>query len=149
MSPFNEQNTTLTLHGTCVDIKGSGVLIQGKPGAGKSSLALQLIDRGAILVADDQTILTLVAEDIVAQSPVPLKGLLEVRDVGICSFPYTQTSPLKLCVEIGQEITERLPEPQFVEYHNVISLLKLQQNDPLGMLKVELKLSHKGEDDGS
>lgn len=149
MSPLNEQSTSLTLHGTCIDIKGCGVFIQGKPGAGKSSLALQLIDRGATLVADDQTLLTLATDDIIATSPALLQGLLEVRGVGLCPFPYTQTSPLKLWVKIGEETTERLPEPLYVEYHMIkVPLLKLQQNDPLGMLKVELKLSHKGGNDG-
>ena len=38
---------------TCVAIKGRGVLIEGAPGSGKSSLALALIDRGAVLVGDD------------------------------------------------------------------------------------------------
>lgn len=35
---------------TCVAIGGRGVLIEGLPGSGKSSLALALIDRGAQLV---------------------------------------------------------------------------------------------------
>ena len=43
-----------TIHATCVDIKGSGVLIVGDSGSGKSGLAIGLIALGASLVADDQ-----------------------------------------------------------------------------------------------
>ncbi len=132
----------LTLHGTCIDVKGNGVLICGKPGAGKSSLALQLMDSGAILVADDQTLVGLENYALIAQSPLSLKGLLEVRGVGLCSFPIQEKSQLKLCVEICEtEELERLPEPLFIEYHTQkVPLLKLSKYDPLGAIKVELKL---------
>ena len=136
--------STLALHGTCVDIQGSGVLICGKSGTGKSSLALQLMDRGAILIADDQTLLSLEREELILQSPVSLKGMMEVRGVGLCSFPVQQKSCLRLCVEICEtEELERLPKPLFIEYYDrKIPLLKLNKDDPLGALKVELKLCH-------
>ena len=41
------------MHATCVAIDGVGVLIRGASGAGKSDLALRLIDGGAALVGDD------------------------------------------------------------------------------------------------
>jgi HPr kinase/phosphorylase len=137
-----------SIHGTCVDIKGHGVLIQGKPGMGKSSLALQLMDRGAILVADDQTLLSRELEEVVAQSPLSLRGLLEVRGIGICSFPFQQKSFLRLCVKIcPKEKLERLPDPFFVAYHDVkIPLLTLGKDELLGAIKIELKLSQKGKD---
>jgi HPr kinase/phosphorylase len=132
----------LLIHGTCVEIKQKAVLICGKPGAGKSSLALQLIDRGAILVADDQTMLTLENGHIIAQPPSSLKGLMEVRGIGICTFPYQEKSILGLCVEVSEgEILERLPDPAFQEYLGLqIPLLRLQKHDPLGGMKVELKV---------
>ncbi|OJW53372.1 MAG: hypothetical protein BGO67_01320 [Alphaproteobacteria bacterium 41-28] len=132
----------LLLHGTCVEIKGKAVLISGKPGMGKSSLALQLIDRGALLVSDDQTFIKL-KEGILIASPAPsLKGLLEVRGIGICPFPYQEQSPLALCVEISDEDkTQRLPEPIFIEYHGIqIPCLTLAKNDLLGAIKVELSV---------
>jgi HPr kinase/phosphorylase len=135
---------SLFIHGTCVVVKQKGVLICGKPGAGKSTLALQLIDRGAILVADDQTRLTLEEGKVMAQPPASLKGLMEVRGVGICDFPYQAKSALGLCVEIVEdENLDRLPDPIFQEYLGLkISLLRLQKSDPLGALKVELKVSN-------
>ena len=45
-----------TLHASCVAKQGCAVLICGRSGAGKSDLALRLIDRGATLVSDDYTI---------------------------------------------------------------------------------------------
>ena len=42
-----------------VAIGGCGLLIEGAPGSGKSSLALALIDRGAALIGDDGVALSL------------------------------------------------------------------------------------------
>lgn len=137
--------TFLTLHGTTIAIQGKAALLIGKPGMGKSSLALQLIDRGARLVADDQTCLTLEKGEVYASCPDTLKDLLEVRGVGICPFPSQGKSPLNLVVEIceADEIL-RLPDPIFVQYHNIpIPSLKLAKYDPLGALKVELKIGKK------
>ena len=44
-----------TIHVSSVAIDGRAVLIGGRSGAGKSDLALRLIDRGATLVSDDYT----------------------------------------------------------------------------------------------
>ncbi|MBM3488544.1 MAG: hypothetical protein FJX67_18250, partial [Alphaproteobacteria bacterium] len=46
----------LRLHATCIAVDGIGVLVRGASGAGKSDLALRLIDAGARLVADDQVL---------------------------------------------------------------------------------------------
>lgn len=137
--------TSITLHGTSIEIQGKAILLLGKPGIGKSSLALQLIDRGARLVADDQTCLTLEKGQVYASCPDTLKGLLEVRGVGICPFPSQNKSPLNLVVEIC-ELDEilRLPDLTFTQYHNIpIPSLKLAKYDPLGAIKVELKMGIK------
>lgn len=135
------------LHGTCVEVKGKGVLITGKPGFGKSSLALQLMDRGALFISDDQTALSQEAGEIVVRAPLALKGLMEVRGVGICQFPCQEKSFLKLFVEIcGSIDMERLPEPSFIEYYGIrVPYLKLLKGDPLGAIKVELKVDMKDE----
>jgi HPr kinase/phosphorylase len=44
---------TVSVHGTLVDVFGLGVLLMGKSGVGKSETALELIERGHRLVADD------------------------------------------------------------------------------------------------
>lgn len=130
------------LHATSIAIKNKGVLISGQPGSGKSSLALQLIDRDAHLVSDDQTLLTLEKETLRISPPSSLRGLMEVRGVGICTFPFQEKAPLTLCVEMCEgHLLERLPEPVFVEYHGIqVPYLKLSKIDPLGAIKVELKV---------
>jgi len=132
----------LSLHATCVEVNGIAVLIKGEPGAGKSSLALQLIDRGAILVADDQTQLTYEEGRIVAQAPQSIKGLLEVRGLGLIFYPFQERALLGLSVEICEKDTvERLPDPSFFEYYDLrVPLLKLVRDDPLGAIKIELKV---------
>ncbi|MBS0271140.1 MAG: aldolase [Proteobacteria bacterium] len=131
------------LHSTCVAVKYQAVLIAGKPGMGKTSLALQLIDRGAILVSDDQTLISLEDGILIATSPASLRGRIEVRNIGICTLPFQEKSPLALCVEICEnDFPDRLPEPAFTAYHDIqIPVLKLIKNDPLGAIKVELRLA--------
>src|SRR6266852_345410 len=64
----------IRVHGTCVAIEGEGVLLRGKPGSGKSDLALRLIDAGASLVADDRTELTRRGDAILAAAPAAMAG---------------------------------------------------------------------------
>ena len=53
---------TLLVHATCIAIDSGagplGILLRGSSGAGKSDLALRMIDQGARLVADDQCVLS-------------------------------------------------------------------------------------------
>ncbi|WP_343561139.1 HPr kinase/phosphorylase [Kiloniella sp. b19] len=60
-----------------------GVLLRGESGSGKSDLALRCLERGAVLVADDQVGLALRNETVIASAPTNLQGLLEVRGLGI------------------------------------------------------------------
>lgn len=84
-----------------------GVLIRGKSGTGKSDLALRLIDAGAVLVADDQVLL----ENKTASAPARLRGLLEVRGLGIVRMPFIEKTTIALTVDLcsAAEI-ERLPD---------------------------------------
>jgi HPr kinase/phosphorylase len=75
---------TKHVHGVFVEIKGKGILIIGKSGIGKSEVALNLIDRGNKLIADDSV--TFYKQDkntLIGQSPSLLKNMMEVRDLGI------------------------------------------------------------------
>jgi hypothetical protein len=74
---------------TCVAIGGRGVLIEGAPGSGKSSLALALIDRGAVLVGDDGVTLEERGERLWALPPPNVAGRIEVRNVGLVRLPTT------------------------------------------------------------
>lgn len=72
---------------SCVAIGGRGVLIEGPPGSGKSSLALALIDRGATLVGDDGVRLAAVGDRLWAHPVATTLGLLEIRNVGLITLP--------------------------------------------------------------
>jgi serine kinase of HPr protein (carbohydrate metabolism regulator) len=99
-----------TLHGSTVALDGRAVLIIGISGSGKSDLALQLIDRGFTLVADDQTIVQKRGERLYASAPATIRGKLEIRGVGIVPMPVVEDVPVALVVELASDI-QRLPDP--------------------------------------
>jgi hypothetical protein len=94
-----------------VAIGGHGVLLLGKSGAGKSDLALRLIDQGAVLVADDRTILSVEKGALHAHAPASIKGLLEIRGLGIIEFPARPKVRVALAVRLGAQ-GARLPGPR-------------------------------------
>ena len=72
-------------------------------------LALRLIDRGVILVGDDQTIVRRDGDRLVASAPARIAGKLEVRGIGIIEMETASDVPVALLVELTSEL-ERLPE---------------------------------------
>lgn len=109
----------LNLHATCVSYNHQGILILGPSGAGKSDLALRLImDKGAFLVSDDRTDLSLQGDHVQASCPENIHGLLEVRGVGILNFPTEKTVNIELVVELVKTLAEveRLPQPEFYNF---------------------------------
>jgi HPr kinase/phosphorylase len=102
----------LRLHATAVALSGRAVLLRGPSGSGKSDLALRLIDAGARLVADDRVELRPDGGRLLAEPPAALRGLLEVRGVGIVEVPWTAPVPAALvCDLVPADAVERLPEP--------------------------------------
>lgn len=72
------------IHGSFVDVYGIGVLFIGKSGIGKSEIALDLIERGHRLVADDIVMLTKKRETILLGSGTSLvQHFMEIRGLGI------------------------------------------------------------------
>ena len=72
------------VHGTLVDVYGIGLLFTGKSGIGKSEIALDLIERGHRLVADDVVTLTRTARGILnGMGNELLTHHMEVRGIGI------------------------------------------------------------------
>jgi len=86
------------LHATTVAIDGLAVLIEGRSGSGKSDLALRLIDRGATLVSDDQTLVMRAGKMLRARAPATIAGRLEVRGIGILGFAHVDDVPVGLLV---------------------------------------------------
>ena len=96
-----------TLHASTVALDGRAVVISGPSGSGKSDLALRLIDRGFVLVSDDQTIVKKDGDRLIATAPPTIAGKLEVRGIGIVE--RTESAPIALAVELTGEI-QRLPD---------------------------------------
>jgi HPr kinase/phosphorylase len=98
------------LHASCVEKDGYGVLLRGHSGAGKSSFALTLINRGFKLVADDQVRTFVQGGQLLAQSSEALKGLLEVRGVGILKLQCTDVCQVKYLIDLVPGYrSDRLP----------------------------------------
>ena len=120
------ENTTR--HGVFMDVLGVGVLITGDSGTGKSELGLELISRGAGLVADDVVeISRIAASTLEGHCPPLLRDFLEVRGLGVLNirtvFGETSIRPkmiLRLIVHLdrpqpGQAPAERLPLEELAE----------------------------------
>lgn len=74
----------ITLHGVFMEVMGTGVLITGESGIGKSELALELISRKHRLIADDAAEFTRTAPELLLGScPPMLSDFLEVRGLGV------------------------------------------------------------------
>jgi len=101
------------VHGTCIEVEGTAVLLRGPPGSGKSDLALRLIESGARLVADDRADIGLKDERLVVSPPPAIAGLLEVNGHGVFKLGFLAESPLGLVVNlVSEDEVERLPEPR-------------------------------------
>lgn len=125
-----EQN----LHATTVaysarpDAPPAGLLIVGRAGSGKSSLALQLMALGAQLVADDRTVLRLDAGGIMARAPEALRGLIEARHIGILNATALAEAPICAIIDMDHAETHRMPPQRSYEMMG-ISLPCLYRSD--------------------
>ena len=110
----------VSIHGSCVVLEAAGkmfdapadagVLILGESGSGKSDLALRLIERGAVLVADDRVDLSVQNDRLCAGAPSRLAGLIEIRGVGIVAMRHQPMATIMLVVCLTAAEAARLPE---------------------------------------
>ena len=74
----------ISVHGSMVDVYGIGMLLTGKSGIGKSEIALDLVERGHRLVADDTVRISKISESVLmTRGHEKLKHFMEIRGVGI------------------------------------------------------------------
>ncbi|MEM1370824.1 MAG: HPr kinase/phosphatase C-terminal domain-containing protein [Pseudomonadota bacterium] len=111
------------VHATAIALGEHGVLLRGPSGAGKSDLALRLLASSPLtlagrswetsLVADDYVQLTGTNATTLMMSPPAeaIRGLLEVRGVGILNLPNLKQCQLTLVVDLvaSHEDVPRLP----------------------------------------
>jgi len=113
---------SINIHATCIRLDGAakaftaphsaGVLLLGRSGAGKSDLALRLIAMGAKLVSDDRTDLFAQGGRLFARAPANIKGLMEVRGLGIVALPAAAKARVALAVTLEKPKT-RLPQREY------------------------------------
>ncbi|UDM31827.1 HPr(Ser) kinase/phosphatase [Lentilactobacillus laojiaonis] len=73
-----------SIHGVLVDVYGLGILITGDSGIGKSETALELVQRGHRLIADDRVeVYQQDEQTLMGTAPKILSHLLEIRGIGI------------------------------------------------------------------
>lgn len=130
-----------TIHATCVAIGTRGVLLLGGSGTGKSDLALRLIDRGAVLVADDRCDLFEQRGALLCRPPEALAGKIEVRGIGILTRAWTAPVPVVMAVRLTDRY-ERMPDGVMVETiaGHAIDAVKLAPFEASAAIKVELAL---------
>lgn len=116
----------ITIHGVLLETFGSGTLLLGESGIGKSECALDLIIRGHRLVADDAVEIALTETGLVGRSPDLTFEYLEIHGLGILNVrelygvsSICRSMPVDLCIELKSTDsagTEEDPDRTFLEY---------------------------------
>ena len=102
----------MLVHASCVRWQNKGILLIGDSGSGKSTAALALIEKGATLVADDYTEISLKNEKIQATCPENILGKIEVRGVGIVPTKAKKETFIDIVIQCVPDFSsiERMPE---------------------------------------
>lgn len=100
---------TTVVHASAVAWAGRGLLIRGASGKGKSGIALELMSRGAQLVADDGVVLERTDAGVMMRAPKALQGMIEARGLGLLSADHLAQAPLSAVLDLDAPETDRLP----------------------------------------
>jgi HPr kinase/phosphorylase len=108
-----------SVHASAVCVGEQAILIRGASGAGKSRLALDLIlagRTGAIaatkLIGDDRVRLDTRNGRVWVSGVPELKGMIEIRGLGIRRCDFTPEAQVALVVDLAASDAERLPPPE-------------------------------------
>jgi len=107
----------ITMHASLVDVYGCGLLFTGRSAIGKSETALDLVERGHRLVADDVVTITKRHGDVLIGSGNQLlRHHMEIRGLGIIdvqSIFGIRAIRLQKRVEVQVELTEWSDDADF------------------------------------
>lgn len=130
---------------SCVALGDRAVLIEGAPGAGKSSLALSLIDRGAMLIGDDGVAAECMDGALFASPPPRIAGLLEVRNLGLLHYPTAAQVRVALVLQLDPSAPRFIDAPMMVTRGGtVLPCVQLWPDSANLTLKAELALAQYG-----
>lgn len=106
--------------GTGITFDGYGILLRGQSGAGKSLLALDLMDRAdtmgleSFLISDDRVLLHVEDDAVICTSPPQIAGQIELRGCGVIERPTTDQTKIHLVIDLVGEL-DRMPENEEFE----------------------------------
>jgi len=113
-------------HGTGILIGDHGILITGVSGAGKSLLALDLIEQAqlrgeqGLLISDDRVLLSTDEDGLVMEPPATIEGMIELRGRGIIRLPYAKKAHVHLVVDLVDKEERLLEESELTTNINGI-----------------------------
>lgn len=104
-----------SIHACAVILGEDGVLLRGRSGAGKSTVAHALIEAWnqwnvfARLIGDDRIFLTARSGRLIARPHNSIAGRLEVRGYGLVDLEHEPAGVIRLVVDLIDKKPERLP----------------------------------------
>ncbi|HWU99614.1 MAG TPA: aldolase [Devosia sp.] len=122
--------TRTNIHATGLVLDKTGLILRGVSGAGKSLLALELLDeweaRGldARLVGDDRIDVEATGKGLVMHAPKAIEGLIELRGRGIVSRPFVARAPVHLVVDLVDAYERMIEEDELVTELEGIALTR-------------------------
>jgi HPr kinase/phosphorylase len=78
-----KMENSMSLHGTLVNVAGLGVMFVGESGTGKTECALELVERGHKLIADDAVEIERRGDYLYGRSHDLVKGLINIKSRGV------------------------------------------------------------------
>lgn len=144
-----------SVHASCVLLDDRGLLILGDSGAGKTTLALGLVDRWrragrfARLVADDRTMVWISGRRVLGRSHPRIAGDYELYGYGIRKTVSERAAVIRAAVWCQRDDGPRHPENPLLQWrHGAMSLpmIRLGQNHQRELLVMAF-LDHSGADD--
>ncbi|OJU52790.1 MAG: hypothetical protein BGO03_04040 [Mesorhizobium sp. 61-13] len=148
---FAQGGRPRNLHATAVVLGERGIVIVGPSGAGKTTLALALLDHFiglggfARLIADDQLFVSVAGGRVVCNAPPPIAGLAEVHGIGPQPVAYERSAVIDLCLELVEGKPERFQDEASLTIDGIsIPKIRVPARNVPGALQVVLSMVLRG-----